>query len=67
MSSLEIQEKQVILNSQFQDNQELIERLQNTLLQDIAQWKLLEKEFLLTEQFIHDKGKKKKKTKTLHN
>lgn len=56
MVSLEQQEKVVFLNSQYQDNSELIARLQDTLLKDIVLMKLSIDELNDTKEYIKDKG-----------
>ena len=56
MVSLEQQEKVVFLNSQYQDNSELISRLQETLLKDIVLMKLTIDELHDTKEYLKDKG-----------
>lgn len=56
MVSLEQQEKVVFLNSQYQDNSELIARLQDTLSKDIVLMKLPIDELNVTKEYIKDKG-----------
>lgn len=56
MVSLEQQEKVVFLNSQYQDNNELIARVQDTLLKDIVLMKLSIDELNDTKEYIKDKG-----------
>jgi len=56
MASLEQQEKVVFLNSQYQDNSELISRMQETLLKDIVLMKLSIDELNDTKEYLKDKG-----------
>ncbi|KAF1796629.1 hypothetical protein V8B55DRAFT_1368742 [Mucor lusitanicus] len=55
MVSLEQQEKVVFLNSQYQDNSELIARMQETLLKDIVLLKLTVDELHDTKEYLKDK------------
>ncbi|KAL9549430.1 hypothetical protein MBANPS3_005212 [Mucor bainieri] len=55
MVSLEQQEKVVFLNSQYQDNSELISRMQETLLKDIVLMKLTVDELNDTKEYLKDK------------
>ncbi|KAL7314366.1 hypothetical protein PS15m_005948 [Mucor circinelloides] len=55
MASLEQQEKVVFLNSQYQDNSELISRMQETLLKDIVLMKLSIDELNDTKEYLKDK------------
>ncbi|KAK4509334.1 uncharacterized protein ATC70_007685 [Mucor velutinosus] len=56
MVSLEQQEKVVFLNSQYQDNSELISRMQETLLKDIVLMKLTVDELNDTKEYLRDKA-----------
>lgn len=56
MTSLELQERIEFLNSQYLDNAELIERLQDKLMLDIIQLKLNKKDLYQTREYINDKG-----------
>ncbi|GAA5810265.1 hypothetical protein MFLAVUS_003685 [Mucor flavus] len=55
MVSLEQQERVVFLNSQYQDNSELIHRLSKKLLQDIHSLGLTPKDFSDAKEYIQDK------------
>ncbi|KAI8638046.1 hypothetical protein BD408DRAFT_374165 [Parasitella parasitica] len=55
MASLKQQEKVVFLNSQYQDNSELITRLQDILLSDIVSMELTINELYDTTEYIKDK------------
>lgn len=65
MVSLEQQERVVFLNSQYQDNSELIQRLSEKLLQDIHSLGLTPKDFSDAKEYIQDKGFFLKKKYTL--
>lgn len=56
MVSLEEQEKVVFFNSQYQDNSELINRLQEKLLRDINSLNLSKMDLLDTKEYLQDKG-----------
>lgn len=56
MVSLEQQERAVFLNSQYQDNSEVIHRLKDTLLHDIDTLDLAPKDLSDAKQYIQDKG-----------
>ncbi|MBM6387624.1 MAG: hypothetical protein JSY10_27195 [Paenibacillus sp.] len=56
MVTLEQQERVVFLNSQYQDNSELIHRLSEKLLQDIHSLGLTPKDFSDAKEYIQDKG-----------
>jgi hypothetical protein len=56
MVLLELQEKVVFLNSQYQDNSELINRLQDKLLRNINMLDLSKKDLLDAKEFTQDKG-----------
>jgi hypothetical protein len=56
MTSLEQQEQVEFLSSQYLDNTELIQRLQDKLLLDIIQLNLSKKDLYQTREYIKDKG-----------
>jgi dsRNA-specific ribonuclease len=58
MVSLEEQEKVVFLNSQYNDNKELIDRLQIKLVENITKLDLSPQDLQDTQEYLQDKGTK---------
>lgn len=56
MVALEEQEKLVFLTSQYEDNEELIHRLQTKLLDEVATLDLSPKDLQDTQDYLQDKG-----------
>lgn len=56
MVALEEQEKLVFITSQYEDNKELIQRLQHKLLKEVTTLDLSSKDFKDTKEYLQDKG-----------